>query len=281
MPQFTPIVTVQHLPEVQTLESEVLDFKEIVNVADPSSRYGMAKDVAAFANTQGGTLVVGAAHDGDRLAHYTGLMPDQARDIRRGYEETVRDRCRPIPRFECNEIVKDGISILAVNVPASVGQLVGVELKHPRDLQRAEPGTYVYPARVGSHNRLLQPEELVIYMDAAFRRKVLILQGGVGERCLILGRTQIGHWMATATIREVRAESNAVLMTMDMREGPPHDITIPFDTIEAVWRDAQIRIRVPGWFDSVQWLPHISAEFRRERLIYEETFPPMRVRTIA
>jgi hypothetical protein len=280
MPQFAPITTPENLPEVQTLESEVLDFKEVVAV-DAASRYALAKDVAAFANTQGGTLIIGAAHDGDRLARYTGLSADQARDIRRGYEEAVRDRCRPIPRLECNEILKEGQHILAVNVPASVGQLVGVELKHPRDLQRAEPGAYVYPARVGSHNRLLQPEELVIYMDAAFRRKVLILQGGIGERCLILGRTQIGHWMATAEIREVRTESNAVVLTMDMPQGPPHDITLPFDTMDTVWRDLQIRIRIPGWFDSVRWLPHIPAEFQRERLIYEETMPPMRVRTIA
>ena len=105
---FTPIQQLADLPAPGVgREGYALDFKVRINVAD---RFEAAKDVAALANARGGTLLVGAATDGELLKNYVPLSSEDADGVQRCYEEAVRDRCRP------------------VEIPGNSGQIVGVTM---------------------------------------------------------------------------------------------------------------------------------------------------------
>src|SRR5258706_6441754 len=55
-----------------------------------------AKDVAAFSNHLGGTLVIGATEDG-HLREYAGLTDDEATAGRQSFSNAVADSCIPRP----------------------------------------------------------------------------------------------------------------------------------------------------------------------------------------
>ena len=67
---YIPLSRPRPLPNVDTeIESAVQDWK-----AEPAaSAFERAKDVAAFANHYGGTLLLGAIENSGRLARYCGL----------------------------------------------------------------------------------------------------------------------------------------------------------------------------------------------------------------
>src|SRR5690349_6921556 len=90
-----------------------LEFKETFN---PEDRQEMAKDVAAFANAVGGTLLVGAIGQDERLAQYKPLPHLHADRILRSFNEAVRDLCLPKPIIEVLPIQRNGGIVLAVNV---------------------------------------------------------------------------------------------------------------------------------------------------------------------
>jgi hypothetical protein len=58
------------LPQLGTDESECLDFKEKPWGANQSETIELARDVAQFANQLGGSLIVGAEEESDRLKGY-------------------------------------------------------------------------------------------------------------------------------------------------------------------------------------------------------------------
>jgi len=97
---FKPIFQVSDLPvELIAHETLQLDFKVTVEDAD---RLEMALDVAAFANTLGGTILIGAAEKPghQRLGRYLPLEERTAADLGRAYDEAIRDRCSPKPLAE-------------------------------------------------------------------------------------------------------------------------------------------------------------------------------------
>jgi ATP-dependent DNA helicase RecG len=123
-------------------EGQFLEFKP----ADerPSS---LATSLAAFANAEGGTLIVGIAErtlDG-RKVHVIEGVPDVKLAIDHLY--TAAELCTP--KFELpapERLDVDGRTVLVVTVPEGLGQVYGVE------------GHYL--AREGSHRRALTPEEI-------------------------------------------------------------------------------------------------------------------------
>lgn len=268
---FKAIETASQLPEIDIAnELATLDFKVKVN---PDDRLELAKDVAAFANGQGGTILIGAATRGEFVTKYLPHSKEDASATQRAYEESVRDRCRPAPIFTVAQIDRDGGKIVAVNIWPSVGQPVGVELKQS-DLAKQLQGVFFYPARVGAHTRAILPEQMHMFVDAKFRRTALALGESVGSRVKLLGREISADWWGRGSVVSVDASANTVELLV---EPDQKRITLPLDIIESVWRDGSgWKIRIPGCIRPVQWLPNVSDEYKVEELVFMEIGPGAR-----
>lgn len=125
-----PIETALDLPAEHTFESNTLDFK----AAPTESSLEMGKDVAAFANAQGGTVLVGA-HGGDRLERYNPMTVELAQSVA-AYDRAVRDRCAPAPLFSMQLIARDEGVVVAVNIQPFPGQVVGVRVLRKDKMER-------------------------------------------------------------------------------------------------------------------------------------------------
>jgi predicted HTH transcriptional regulator len=87
-------------PPIGERESATLEFKvecSKIDGLDKVDYFQLAKDVAGFANTSGGTIFIGAVAKSDVLVRYKPMSEVEARASARHVEEAVRDRCRPQP----------------------------------------------------------------------------------------------------------------------------------------------------------------------------------------
>ncbi len=170
--RFVPLTQTASLPTIgSAIERPILDLK----VKPAPNAFEKAKDVAAFANHVGGTLLIGASEVDGRLSAYVGL--DDAGDVRDAYSKAVADLCQPHPLVDFEDFAAPGSStkrVVAVNVWPSLN-LVGVKvLSHPN------PGGYggvsfVYPVRSGTDATYLEPGQLAMYMTPSVRRVAVML----------------------------------------------------------------------------------------------------------
>jgi hypothetical protein len=99
-------------PPGRANETRTIDFK-----AEPADDpFEIAKDVAAFANAEGGTILIGAKGKGEYLASYEPMTTTKASEVQRSYNNAVKSRCRPDPFFNVVGLPKDDGVVLAVNV---------------------------------------------------------------------------------------------------------------------------------------------------------------------
>ncbi len=142
MARFDPITIASQLPAVgASYERSTLDFKK-TSSAKPTQE--QAKDVAAFANRFGGTLLIGFEERSDgRVGNIEALPSTHAANVKSAISQAVRDRCRPSPTVDVDIIdIGEAACVLAVNVSPFFGQPVGVIAG---DLGR-EPA-YLFPFR--------------------------------------------------------------------------------------------------------------------------------------
>lgn len=171
---FTPILSEATLP-VRDRDHETLhlDFKA---TAEGSSTWEKAKDAAAFANAQGGTILVSAAEDKKRghLGTYVFLTAEEAADAVRAYDEAIRTRCRPQPVFDTRSfVVEDKGHAVAVNVWPFIGQPVGVKPNLPPGYSDVD--AYSFPVRVGTGTIYLSADQLPMFMQPEIRRVAILL----------------------------------------------------------------------------------------------------------
>src|SRR5262245_60071204 len=89
-----PIITPDDLPPRGTSgERADLDFKRVVSRTGHADDIELAKDIAALANTVGGTILVGADASNSRLQSYCGVPSGKAAEIGEWYEKAAADRC--------------------------------------------------------------------------------------------------------------------------------------------------------------------------------------------
>ena len=92
---FEPLHEGSQLPEVgQVGEHQQLDLKGPPPTGQAWNAYESAKDVAAFANGLGGTLLVGVHEDTSRgtVGKYSVFSPTEANRVTRAYEDAILDR---------------------------------------------------------------------------------------------------------------------------------------------------------------------------------------------
>ncbi|MHB8417624.1 MAG: AlbA family DNA-binding domain-containing protein [Myxococcales bacterium] len=166
MPAFTPITTAAQLPQRGTaFERSVMDLKA---AHEAGELFECAKDVAAFANALGGTILVGIKEDAGAVGDWAPLTTETADRAVSDYSQAL-DFCSPRPREVTPErITVGGGIIIAINVAPSPSQLIGVRHKSSQE-------HYRFPLRAGSHTIPIHPENLAMYMDARARRIVILL----------------------------------------------------------------------------------------------------------
>jgi len=253
---WTPILKNEDLPAVGARERAELDFK----VEYGPNSFEVAKDVAALANSHGGTILVGAA-GGDNLSIYRPLAPDAAKQCARAVEEAVRDRCRPGPLYSIEQLVVEQGLVVAINVWPMPGQLVGVRIKKSELMcgpNKAQPeDVFLFPVRVGTHTKNVMPEQVAMFLDAKVRRVAIGLERAVGQRVVLLtsrSRDAKTIHVATATVKAVELLDNVVELVVDGRSGPA-DVAVPLDSIASVCHSSKgWHIYMDGWIKPVEWL---------------------------
>jgi len=277
---FSPIDQTSELPKVGiNNERRTIDFKG----ATTDDRYEIAKDVASFANAEGGTILIGAKGSGEYLASYAPLSTSDASKLQRSYEEAIRDRCSPVPLFDVVGVPVEGGFVVAVNVWPFPGQLVGVEIKKGEakcGKQRVEPeGLYFFPLRVGTHTAAVSPEQMPMFMDPRVRRIAICLQGAIGRKVILSCPTPRSDgsksvsgsiWLEAARLDSVDLLGNAITVAVQY-EGKELAVSVPFDLIDAAWKeDLHWRILVRGRIRPMQWRADLGIpELERIQLFFD------------
>jgi len=168
-------------PENQppAIEAAVIDFKRW---QDSKKRFESAKDVAAFANHLGGTLLIGADHNNGAIT-YVPMSASDAEAVQDCYSASVKARCSPRPVMDFTQFPVSGGVVVAVNVWPSVAQLIAVKAHADKKQNDGDPKpnegyggeAWVFPVRVGNHSIYIVPEN-AMYMLPDVRRKALLPQ---------------------------------------------------------------------------------------------------------
>jgi len=211
-----------------------------------------ACDIAAFANANGGVILVGA-HENPRgtLSAYVSMTQNEASKVVGVYQQ-ARDLCSPRPIIDPLPIERSpGQWVVAVNVDAYAAPPIGVQ----QDKSNAK--WWAFPARRGDENRNLYPEELATIMDPVFRRKLLRLlaipipSGATYPLTTLLFSN--GEWKKCNLIEVDREKGLAHFEEVQPAAGgggaQPVQLFIPIDCMLTFWVDHSDnlnRIRIDG-----------------------------------
>jgi hypothetical protein len=240
------------------VERASLDFK----AAPTWDSFENAKDVAAFANAAGGTILIGAAARGELLASYRPFNSEDGLKTQRVVEQAVRDRCRPAPIFEVVHIPREAGVVIAVNIWPFPGQPVGVEIKSrdssTRDRERTSEGLFLFPIRVGSHTKAITPDQLPMFMDPRLRRITICLQAAVNTDIFLYSKyTSHGNdsiWFEVWRLKEVDLLGNAITVAREGSDGGEIRVAVPLDGIDAAYRSGdKWQVLLRGKISSVTW----------------------------
>jgi Putative DNA-binding domain len=254
--RYQPVSTAADLDALRcSTEGRSLDFKERV---DPKQWWELAKDIAAFANHVGGTILVGASEQANGAALLFGVTSADAIELAREYENAAKDKCKPRPLVGIEQIPLENCNVVvAVNVEPFPLALVGA-MFYARD-KNGKPQTcdaWRFAVRVGKHNVALQPDQIAMFMEPKTRRMVTLL-----ERIPEAHRTQVTlHYIPGSgglphplpIILEGVDVLQNVFVFSEARGGTGRRQRAPLDDVEAVWegkRD-QWQIKVSGYLDS-------------------------------
>ncbi len=236
-----PIVSVGDLPpEGTSSELSSLEFKKSV---DPSDSVEMAKDGAALANTIGGSILVGAIADGQRLVRYDGIAPALGKRLGEVYERAVKDLCRPTPQLDAHLLVLEpDRAVLAVNVWMSPVAPVGFRVR-PSQGSRFESDLWAFPRRVGSQTQYLQPDQFGALENMTARRSAALLLGIPRSdwnqiRVSAIQTASPPNLELLGRLETVSVDGNVAVFTVGPNSADAlFPLRVPLDWIQTVWRD--------------------------------------------
>lgn len=231
---FSPIETEAHLPALGSArETHDLDLKAHGN---PEAQFEMAKDVAAFANGVGGTLLVGGAEADGKLSKYIPMVNDEADTLANAYSRAIQSRCRPRPLANPKILKMDSGFVLAVNVWPFPGQAVGVRVKGDKTDGFGD-ATFVFPLRCARDTVFITPEQLPMLMLPDLRQTWILLDKAANEDAILEIRTHEAP--RKCKLVELRPlENQAVLRNLDAETGA-QEWALPISAIRAVWRGSR------------------------------------------
>jgi hypothetical protein len=244
--RFVPITKPDDLPKPgEGYERATLDLKTTA-VSRPGFHH--AKDVAAFANHLGGTLVIGAQESAGRVGQYVPLTETSASAIQAAFSQAVRDRCSPRPLIDFVRVAIPGGVVLAVNVWPYIGQVVGVRVKCDKSAEGFGDDAYVFPMRVGVDSAYLLPEQLPMLMLPEVRRVAVLLQGIANDsqvEVIVLRRSpeRPPAVTYTGTVESIDEVRNRVVFSVAAGGGYMPQ-AMPLDHVETVFEQRKGHWRV-------------------------------------
>jgi len=214
----------------------------------------IGKDVAAFANGIGGTVLVGAIEQAGKLVAFRSVDPKR---LQERVAKAVQ-KCRPTPTYHervltirpedhqriTGRSTEETFQVLAINVQPFL--LAPIAVPHP-----TEQGYWRFPLRVGDQTELLQPDEVALRMDAHDRKIYLRLRAILQDPELQRARTGY-EGVRVVVYQRSKAEGSAgeaydladldevdLLAVFRVSDGKAR---VPLAFIREVWRDTEL-----GW----------------------------------
>jgi hypothetical protein len=250
MPTYKKVYSWNDLPKKSPkdiAETLTLDFKGH-HKKDPAEQ---AKDMAAFANAQGGVILIGVAETADNYERTLLPLP-QAKLVAKHYEDAARDLLAPRPLVDPVVVEFPGDAekaLVAVNVDPFPGQLIGA-LVPSTDAWR-------FPVRVATrHTKYIDPEKAMIYADPRTRKAAILLaQIPLDTTVKIQVRVLLGsegRGRVTSDVLEGRllalGERESNVARFSARDGQTLlPIDAPLEDVEAVWHDGHLwAVRLSG-----------------------------------
>jgi len=238
---FKPMTCEADLPKVleeRQFEHQTFDAKKEIATSGPGWSHEPAKDVAAFANSEGGTLLVGAFEDKKCgvVTKYFPMPDEQAGEVRNAYSRAVGDRCHPPPLIAPEVIpVEDKGFVVAVNVYPFPLQPVAVRVKTDKKLEGHGDDAYVFPLRVGVDTIYLEPEQLGMFMEPKIRRVALLLESiPEGERAAVVILGPTGHQETRSLIKVDALGARVIFGPLPGEHSG--SLVVPFDLARSVCR---------------------------------------------
>lgn len=224
------------LPVVgQRVERHHLDIKADYTGTELQQRLEIAKDMAAFANASGGTILIGAyeANDGT-LARYANLLPSRVVTLIRAADLAARDHLRPHPVVNAYATMSpeaNADDIVVLEVLALPGQPIGVRVPVDKSHHGNAEAAYRFPVRVGTRTVYYEPHQLALIMDVTYRRKVQLLEmipASDRRELLVAGSNEEWVSMELDLLDPMRN-----LLRLKLSAGP--QIYIPLDAVRHVY----------------------------------------------
>jgi hypothetical protein len=249
------LIDINELSQAKATEGRSLDFKVQV---DGAQWWELAKDIAAFANHVGGSILVGAAEQPDGSAQFPGINRDAAADLRTRYENAARDKCKPRPLVDVEAIdLSSEKAVLAVNVePFPLGPVGAMFYGVNTNGERVPSDAWRFPVRIGKHNVPLQPDQIAMFMEPRIRRVVTLLEEAIAATAAPGGR--MGLFLITRSGAVANPTNTFVIVgaSVDVRINAliclesQTQLHVPLDDVEAVWqRENGWQVRVSGYID--------------------------------
>ncbi len=174
---------IKALPEkTKALESSIFELK--AKLDNETDTFFWARLAASFANSLGGTILIGAAESKKKghVERYVGIAREEGAAAQKLIADAVATRCSPKMSTLLDWRYFDSPDdperkVLAVFVDPYVGgQLVGVKVQERELAIKKEAGdtysgtSWVFPLRTNSENTYADPGELQMFTDAKLRR---------------------------------------------------------------------------------------------------------------
>jgi hypothetical protein len=250
------------LPEAGTqlgedlrMDMKMTILKQLRDVTD------LACDVAAFANTAGGVLLVGAHEhpkDSGILNAYVPMTFAQTQVIATMLADALR-QCSPVPIAEARPIqVKEDSDkyVLAINCDPYAAPPIGVSMSE----QQGGEKWWAFPVRRGKDNHNLRPEELATIMEPRLRRILLqieqIPRGGPDNYryALIHGEKSVQPFY----ILDIDILASAMLLR---RHPDQLRVVIPLDAIRMIWIEMSLGAMNIGIHGNIVHVDKVGLQF--------------------
>ncbi len=258
-------------------ERDWLEFKGTMAAPDMQD---FAVHTASFANRLGGVILVGADLT-DGMLSYPGIPLDYAAKLKESFECAAKEWCHPVADVRPVIVPRRGATtvLLAANVTAHVGSIIGVNTRRGNEQGVRNPEAWLFPYRVGSHTKYAPPSELPMFFDVQSRAAALRLLRIPTDDwvCLytsppeptVVPRNE-GFFLdpggplpcdvAEAKLKGVHLDRNAVAFGISAKGGESTypDTFIPLRDVTDVWRGREEwcvrvrgRVRLEGHYEPV------------------------------
>ena len=215
-----PITMANQLPVVGTAyENAELDFKRQV---DPTNLLELAKDIAAFANQFGGTILVGMEEGKDGLleAHHP-LPTIFAAKVQTAYETAARELLSPRPRVQAARIAINGGECIAVNIEPYLDGVVAARA------DADNPHVWRFPIRIGKECKWLTPEEVALMTPQTRKAIVMLSRIDLDEKIFFSGSLSVA-----VPFKGLNLDENVIVVGHTTEK----TFAYPLDMVRSVYR---------------------------------------------